>query len=579
MNVDTTKKFNHISLCTGYGGIDLGLARVIKGLRAIAYCEIELYAIENLIDKMEKGIIAPAPIWSNLKTFPFKEFHGCVDILSGGFPCQPFSSAGRRNGDTDPRHLFPFIKQGIIDSRPAFVLLENVRGIISSKLQSDEWIDPKDTPVLLHVIRELERIGYECHWGIFSARETGLPHLRQRVFILGKRTDITNSRLKEFSEYFHDSCKDIICTFNGDRASLCESTNHNDQGANGASDPTVLLQKITESTFSIERIESSRICTPSGRDREQQFFEPPRTLRKDLGNAVHKRSTDDTNTVTNYRSPSESMGYGGSQTEKTRHVDPPSHDERMEYFGTDQDMDNPHKERFNRCVHDNTDQGTCTRRSDEFEDVTTSSLRGDERTDQDLGNPTETGFQRCNEDAGNGREVDESREGTRLNSTASTEIRHQQINDELGDAYGKPSHTIKLPITNEHTSESNGQQQTIRFRDASTYQDNDRESNGCRRYTSTEIKQAHIHGTTDDERTSTSQAGIRENAGRNQPLDLSGNVESEMGGNANGLANWLDYEELCNSYTSIVDEIALLGNGVVPATAEIAFRILFNKFL
>jgi hypothetical protein len=86
-------------------------------------------------------------------------------------------------------------------------------------------------------------------------------------------------------------------------------------------------------------------------------------------------------------------------------------------------------------------------------------------------------------------------------------------------------------------------------------------------------------GTTDDERTSTSQAGIRENTGRNQPLDLQRNVESEMGGNVNGFAHWVDYERLCQSYTSIVDEIALLGNGVVPATAELAFRILFNKFL
>lgn len=467
MNVDTTKKFNHISLCTGYGGIDLGLARVIKGLRALAYCEIELYAIENLIDKMEKGIIAPAPIWSNLKTFPFKEFRGCVDILSGGFPCQPFSNAGRRNGDTDPRHLFPFIKQGIIDSSPAFVLLENVRGIISSKLQSDEWNDPKDTPVLLHVIRELERIGYECHWGIFSARETGLPHLRQRVFILGKRTDITNSRLKEFSEYFQDSCKAIIRTFNGDRASLCESTDEYDQGANGTSDPTILLQKITESTFSIERIESSRICTPSGRDREQQFFEPPRTLRKDLGNTKHQRNTNDDDPLTNYRSTNKDDRFGGAERQETNAINPSSHDERMEYFGTDQDLGHSNKE----------------------------GSQGHELLT---------------------RGVDESlRQGTsRLNSNASIEI-----------------------------------------------------------------KQAHIHGTTDNERTSTSQAGIRENTGRNQTLDLQRNVESEMGGNAHGLANWLDYEELCNSYTSIVDEIALLGNGVVPATAEIAFKILFNKFL
>lgn len=413
MNVDTTKKFNHISLCTGYGGIDLGLARVIKGLRAIAYCEIELYAIENLIDKMEKGIIPPAPIWSNLKTFPFREFRGCVDILSGGFPCQPFSSAGRRNGDTDPRHLFPFIKQGIIDSRPAFVLLENVRGIISSKLQSDEWNDPKDTSVLLHVIRELERIGYECHWGIFSARETGLPHLRQRVFILGKRTDITNSRLKEFSEYFQDSAKEF--TPNNSNSNTIVHRQYtgtvHDKTRDWTSDTTVLLQAITESTFNTERIESSSICKPSGRDREQQFFEPPRTLRKDLGNSRKD----------------------GSQAH----------------------------ELLTRGVDESLRQGA-----------------------------------------------------SRLNRNASTEI-----------------------------------------------------------------KQAHIHGTTDNERTSTSQAGIRENTGGNQPLDLSGNVESEMGGNANGVANWLDYEKLCNSYTSIVDEIALLGNGVVPATAEIAFRILFNKFL
>lgn len=513
MNVDTTKKFNHISLCTGYGGIDLGLARVIKGLRAIAYCEIELYAIENLIDKMEKGIIPTAPIWSNLKTFPFKEFHGCVDILSGGFPCQPFSSAGRRNGDTDPRHLFPFIKQGIIDSSPAFVLLENVRGIISSKLQSDEWNDPKDTPVLLHVIRELERIGYECHWGIFSARETGLPHLRQRVFILGKRTDITNSRLKEFSQYFQDSCKAITCTRNDARASLCESTNHNDQGGHGTSDPPVLLQKITESTFSIERIESSSICTPSGRDREQQFFEPPRTLRKDLGNTKHQRNTNDDDPLTNYRSTIEDDRFGGSKRQETNAISPPSHDERMEYFGTDQDVEIPNKERSERCEHDNTVQGTCKHRSSEFDDVKTSSLRSDERTDQDLGNSRQEGSLRHELLT---RGVDESlRQGaSRLNSNASTEI-----------------------------------------------------------------KQAHIYGTTDDERTSTSQAGIRENTGGNQPLDLQRNVESEMGGNAHGLANWLDYEELCNSYTSIVDEIALLGNGVVPATAEIAFRILFNKFL
>jgi len=64
-------------------------------------------------------------------------------------------------------------------------MLENVEGIISSKLKGGGWNDPEGTPVLLHVLRELERTGYKCTWGIFSASEVGAPHQRKRVFIVG----------------------------------------------------------------------------------------------------------------------------------------------------------------------------------------------------------------------------------------------------------------------------------------------------------------------------------------------------------------------------------------------------------
>ena len=512
MNVDTTKKFNHISLCTGYGGIDLGLARVIKGLRAIAYCEIELYAIENLIDKMEKGIITPAPIWSNLKTFPFKDFCGSVDILSGGFPCQPFSSAGRRDGDTDPRHLFPYIKQGIIDSRPAFVLLENVRGLISSKLQSDEWNDPKETSVLLHVLREMERIGYECHWGLFSARETGLPHLRQRVFILGKRADIETSRLEEFSKYFHDRSQSELCTFTRQRFCLCESNHEHDTGANGTCDSAVLLQEINESTFSTERIRSSSICTPSGRDREQQFYEPPRTLRKDMGNAKHQRNTNDHDTCTNRRSSIDDARFGGSQGQENGYANASSDNERILQFS--EDLGNTNEKGLQGynlhtgSIDEQTRQGTSRFNRN------ASPAIGHKQGFDELANTTETGLQRCDENAGNGGLLDQQGTGAGLNRIASPTI-----------------------------------------------------------------EQTDIHRTTDDERTSTSETGNRENTGRDQPIELQRDVESEMGRNVDGFTHWVDYERLCQSYTSIVDEIALLGNGVVPATAELAFRILFNKFL
>lgn len=184
--MDHSKELTHLSLCTGHGGIDLGLKRVVDNVRTIAYVEIEAFQCANLVSKMEKGWLDAAPIWTDLKTFPWSSFYGKVDILSGGFPCQPFSSAGRRDGDEDPRHLWPYIKRGIQQCRPSVVFLENVEGIISSKLQSDQWSDPKGTSVLLHVLRELERLGYQATAGIFSAAEVGAPHQRKRVFIMGQ---------------------------------------------------------------------------------------------------------------------------------------------------------------------------------------------------------------------------------------------------------------------------------------------------------------------------------------------------------------------------------------------------------
>ena len=192
--MDHPKELTHLSLCTGYGGLDLGLKRIVNNVRTIAYVEIEAFQCANLVSKMEKGWLDAAPIWTDLKTFSWSSFRGKVDILSGGFPCQPFSSAGRRAGDEDPRHLWPHIKRGIEIIRPSIVFMENVEGIISSKLQSDQWSDPKGISVLLHILRELERLGYQATAGIFSAAEVGLPQTRKRVFIMGHAKSQQNDR-------------------------------------------------------------------------------------------------------------------------------------------------------------------------------------------------------------------------------------------------------------------------------------------------------------------------------------------------------------------------------------------------
>ena len=180
--MDNTKEsIRHLSLCAGYGGIDLGLRRVLPECRTVAYVEIEAFAIQNLVDKIETEQLDPAPVYTDVKSFPFKEFRGCVDILSGGFPCQPFSQAGSRRATEDPRHIFPYILEGIRECRPSVVFLENVEGIISSKTKDGE-------SVLQYVLRSLEKVGYSATAGVFSASEIGAPHQRKRVFILGYST-------------------------------------------------------------------------------------------------------------------------------------------------------------------------------------------------------------------------------------------------------------------------------------------------------------------------------------------------------------------------------------------------------
>lgn len=174
-HVDTTKptEVTHLSLCTGYGGIDLGLARVVSNLRTIAYCEREAAAIELLLSRMENGQLDAAPIWTDLRSFPWAAFSDCVDILSGGYPCQPFSNAGKRLGAEDERHLWPAIADGVRILRPRVCFFENVEGHITLGLST--------------VISDLEELGYEVSWGIFSAAEVGAPHQRKRVFIMAYR--------------------------------------------------------------------------------------------------------------------------------------------------------------------------------------------------------------------------------------------------------------------------------------------------------------------------------------------------------------------------------------------------------
>ena len=168
--MDNTAELTVLAFCAGYAGIERGLDLAGVRHRVLAYVEIEAFAIANLVAKMEQGLLAPAPVWTDLKTFPAHLFRGAVDLITGGYPCQPFSAAGKRQGADDPRHLWPYIRDHIATVQPGQCFFENVDGHVSMGLSS--------------VISDLEEDGYRTTWGVFSAAEVGAPHQRKRVYIM-----------------------------------------------------------------------------------------------------------------------------------------------------------------------------------------------------------------------------------------------------------------------------------------------------------------------------------------------------------------------------------------------------------
>ena len=159
-----------LALCAGYDGIGLGLSLVEPSYRTVCVVEIEAFAAALLVDKMEAGALAPAPVWGDLGSFDGRRWRGCVDIVTAGFPCQPWSVAGKRKGTDDDRWLWPAICRVVRDVGPRYVLLENVPGLLAGGLG--------------HVLGDLAALGFDAEWACVKASEVGAPHRRERVFVL-----------------------------------------------------------------------------------------------------------------------------------------------------------------------------------------------------------------------------------------------------------------------------------------------------------------------------------------------------------------------------------------------------------
>ena len=168
----------HLSLCTGIGGIDL--AAEWAGFRTVGQCEIDEYA-SKILAKNFKGV----PNLHDIRTVTNSRLRELgidpdgITVLSAGFPCQPYSLAGKGLGDGDVRDLWGEVARCIGEVRPKWFVGENTPGLFARQNQR----------YFRRVLNDLTALGYRVSWGIWGACDAGAPHRRDRVFIVGRNSD------------------------------------------------------------------------------------------------------------------------------------------------------------------------------------------------------------------------------------------------------------------------------------------------------------------------------------------------------------------------------------------------------
>lgn len=164
-----------LALFAGAGGGILG--GHLLGWRTVCAVEWEPYAARVLAQRQNDGILEPFPIWSDITTFDGNPWRGLVDVVSGGFPCQDISSAGKGAGITGSRSgLWGQMARVISEVGPRQVFVEN------SPILSLRGLDV--------VLGDLSSMGFDCRWCIMGARDAGAPHQRDRIWLLANSREI-----------------------------------------------------------------------------------------------------------------------------------------------------------------------------------------------------------------------------------------------------------------------------------------------------------------------------------------------------------------------------------------------------
>jgi len=179
--MDNQPSLNELALFAGAGGGILG--GHLLGWRTVCAVEWEPYAACVLAARQNDGVLPPFPIWDDVQTFDGKPWRGIVDVVSGGFPCQDISAAGKGAGiDGERSGMWREMARIICEVQPRFVYVENSPMLTSRGLGV--------------VLADLATMGFDARWGVLGAADVGAPHQRDRIWIKGSLAN-TNSAQRQ----------------------------------------------------------------------------------------------------------------------------------------------------------------------------------------------------------------------------------------------------------------------------------------------------------------------------------------------------------------------------------------------
>ncbi|MBS09912.1 MAG: DNA cytosine methyltransferase [Alteromonas sp.] len=192
---------NELALFAGAGGGILG--GHLLGWRTVCAVEWDAYAASVLVQRQNDGCLPPFPIWDDVQTFDGRPWTGRVDVISGGFPCQDISAAGKGAGiDGERSGMWGHMARIVGEVQPRFVFVENSPMLVGRGLA--------------RVLADLTSLGYDSRWAVLGAHHVAAPHKRDRIWIVGN-SDSNGKPVKPFDEEAPELQEDVsdsdLCRF------------------------------------------------------------------------------------------------------------------------------------------------------------------------------------------------------------------------------------------------------------------------------------------------------------------------------------------------------------------------------